>query len=87
MSITVKDLRDALTGLPDDMPVILQKDSEGDGYSPCAGCDGKNSSYAADSTCSGNVGFTRLTDDEKNDGYDEDDVVEGMHCFLLWPVN
>ncbi len=34
MSLTVKDLRDLLDGLPDDMLVVLSKDAEGNGYSP-----------------------------------------------------
>ncbi len=32
VGMTVKDLREALEGLPDDARVIMQEDSEGNGY-------------------------------------------------------
>lgn len=32
--LTVKQLIDALAGLPPTMPVIIQRDSEGNGFSP-----------------------------------------------------
>lgn len=37
--MNVKQLMDALSGLPDDMEVIIQKDAEGNGYSPLYGAD------------------------------------------------
>lgn len=33
-AMTVGELRERLTNLPADMPVILEKDAEGNGYSP-----------------------------------------------------
>lgn len=52
--MTVKELKAELQNLPDDMEVILQKDSEGNGYSPlyCADADAV---YVADGTYSGDV--------------------------------
>lgn len=35
--MTVKELKEAIANLPDEMEVVLQKDSEGNGYSPLAG--------------------------------------------------
>jgi hypothetical protein len=46
------DLANALLVHPN-MEVILQKDGEGNGYSPCAGAD--TAIYVADSTYSGEV--------------------------------
>ena len=37
--MTVKQLRDMISNLPDSMEIILQKDPEGNGYSPLAGVD------------------------------------------------
>ena len=37
--MNIKELKEVLKDLPDDMEVILQKDSEGNGYSPAAGAD------------------------------------------------
>ena len=37
--MNVKELRESLAELPDDMEVVLQKDPEGNGYSPLSGAD------------------------------------------------
>jgi len=34
--MTIAELKEAIKDLPDDMPVILEKDAEGNGYSPLA---------------------------------------------------
>lgn len=38
-AMKVIDLKCILEELPDDMEIILQKDGEGNSYSPCAGAD------------------------------------------------
>lgn len=85
--MNVKDLREALAAMPDDMLVVVQKDSEGNGYSPLRGADGDNNSYAADSTWGGTVGLTALTDEAAKRGYGPEDVVAGVPCLVLYPVN
>lgn len=40
--LTVKDLKAVIADLPDDMEVVVQRDSEGNGY---------NNAYAADPDC------------------------------------
>lgn len=52
--MNVKDLKELIKNLPDDMEVILQKDSEGNGYSPLDDVD-SNCVYIAESTWSGDV--------------------------------
>ena len=52
--MTVKELKEEIENLPDDMEVILQKDSEGNGYSPLYTTDA-DAVYIPDSTWSGNV--------------------------------
>ena len=85
--MNVKELREALAGLPDDMIVIVQKDSEGNGYSPLSGVDGVNNAYRAETTWSGEVGLIRLTPDDVVAGYGEEDVLEGEPCCVLYPTN
>lgn len=86
-TMTVKMLRDALAGLPDDMPVILQRDAEGSGYSPLACADADNNSYASENGWSGDVSITTLTDEARSRGYTEEDVISGVPCVVLCPVN
>lgn len=78
MSLTVKALRAVLNGLPDDMPVILEKDAEGNGYSPLASAD-TDHVYEAETTWSGEVHDT--TDSE----YEADE--RDVRVLLLGPVN
>lgn len=88
MAMTVKELREALAGLSDDMPVILQKDAEGNGYSPAAGADGENAAYVVESTWSGTVMRRRLTPELRAHGFTDDDVAAvGVPCLVLYPVN
>ena len=51
--MTLGTLRELLSNLPDDMEVILQKDAEGNGYSPLKGVD--VAVYVPNSTWSGDV--------------------------------
>lgn len=39
MSYTIKDLKEEIANLPDDMEVWHQSDPEGNSFSPCAGID------------------------------------------------
>lgn len=88
MTMTVKSLREALVGLPDEMPVICQKDSEGNGYSPLAGADSDNTSYVAYSKWSGVVRLTKLTKAAEAKGFSDEDVAEnGVPCLVLYPTN
>ena len=84
----VKDLIKRLQTLNQDAQVILQKDGEGNGYSPCAGAEG--AIYIHDSSYSGEVYHA--------DGSADDNCMEEDHwvnikknkknqCVVLWPVN
>jgi len=37
--MNIKQLKESIANLPDEMEVVLQKDSEGNGYSPLKGVD------------------------------------------------
>ena len=52
--MNVKELKKFIKDLPDDMKIILQKDSEGNGYSPLS-CLDDNCIYIPDTTWSGDV--------------------------------
>lgn len=52
--MTVIELKELIKDLPDNMEVILQKDSERNGFSPLAEADA-NAVYVADSTYAGEV--------------------------------
>lgn len=82
----VKELKKLLEDVSDDRIVILQKDAEGNGYSPLEGIDDE-SSYQAETTWCGEVGIERLTPELKKDGYTEEDVVDGEPALVLYPVN
>lgn len=75
---TVGALKEALAGVPDDTPVILEKDAEGNGYSPLSGVY-TDCVYEAESNWSGEV---HSTDDEDYEP-DERDV----RVVVLGPVN
>jgi hypothetical protein len=85
--MTIKDLKEAIQDLPDDMLVILQKDAEGNGYSPLAGAD-SDAVYIADSTWSGDVYDLSWTADEADMDEDEwEEMKQKEKALILYPVN
>lgn len=86
--MTVRDLIAALSKMDPDRIVIIQKDAEGNGYSPlrAEGVD-DNAVYAAETTWYGEVGIQTLTPHLKSFGYSEMDVGAGVPCVVLVPVN
>ena len=69
--ITVAELIAELQRLDPAMIAIVQKDGEGNGYSPLAGVD--VGFYAAKNTWSGDVS--------------EDEIPDSTPCIILFPVN
>lgn len=83
----VKELIEELKNLPDDMEIILQKDSEGNGYSPLEGVD-SDCIYVKDSDWSGNVYSTGFTaGDNCMEEEDWERLKSGPRCLVLFPVN
>lgn len=83
----VKELLKLLEGYDPKAEVILQKDAEGNGYSPLEGVDDE-AVYVADNSWSGNVYDTKWTADEAC--MDEDDwerLMKRKRCVVLYPVN
>ncbi len=82
----VRELLKMLEGVDGERLVVLQKDSEGNGYSPLYDVD-YESSYIHDSR---EVRYEKLTPELKKLGYTEEDVDtanEGVAAIVLQPLN
>ena len=84
--MNVKQLKKILEKVDDKRIVILSKDGEGNSFSPLSEIDDR-SSYLADSTYSGEIGIEKLTEEDKKQGYTEEDVIGGKSALVLWPTN
>lgn len=90
--VTVAQLRAALASLPDEAYVVLQKDSEGNGYSPLA-VDGEDRTpaaypvwYVPDSTWAGEVYNLEPDPDEADEDRFEPRPGD-LFAVVLTPVN
>ena len=84
----VKDLIKTLQSADPDTEVIIQADSEGNGYSPCAGAE--LAIYVPDSSWGGEV--YNLDSNASNNCLEEKEwkkIKENKknRCVVLWPVN
>ena len=84
--MNVGELIKYLKGFNPETEIVLQKDSEGNGYSPLAGAD--EGYYVPDSTWSGDFYDSSYTAD---DCFMDDDEFEEMQSrpksIVLYPVN
>jgi hypothetical protein len=81
--ITAGQLRDMIAAVPDDTPVILAKDAEGNAHSPLSSVEATGYVYEPDTTYSGEV-HQDPPDPEDADAYWP---VDGTPVVLLGPVN
>ena len=79
----VKQLRKLLKGIDGKKVVIMAKDAEGNNFCPLREID-EECNY---STYSGEIGLAELTPDLRQQGYTNEDVLEGQPALILWPVN
>lgn len=84
--MTLAELRAALAALnlPDDTPVILARDAEGNGYSPVAQAD--DAMYEAESTYSGQLYASPEMRAAEPDEWDEAPD-SAVRAIFLWPTN
>ena len=84
--MTVAELIEMLKGFGPDRIVVMQKDAEGNGYSPLVSTwAGK---YRAETTWYGDVGLEALDDELREQGFTEEDVMtSGESALVLVPVN
>ncbi len=84
--MTVKELIEMLKGFEPDRVVVMAKDGEGNSYSPLHGA--WTGRYRADTTWYGEVGLEGLDDEDREQGFDEEDVMsDGEPAVILTPVN
>lgn len=88
MTVTVRELIEQLQKMDPTRIVVLQKDGEGNDYSPLSGVD-DNTAYLPDSTWYGEVKLQALSDEQRQKGFDEHDLAGPNHqpCVVLYPVN
>lgn len=83
----VRELIEQLQSLDPEMECIIQKDSEGNGYSPLAGAD-PDGIYIAETTWYGQVYDSNWS---ASDADMDNDLWEAMlkkpRCLVLFPVN
>jgi hypothetical protein len=85
--MTVKELKEAITLLPDDMIVIIQKDSEGNDYSPLSDADA-DCVYIAETTWYGEVYPTSWSaEDADMEDEEWEEIKLKPRVLVLAPVN
>lgn len=85
--MNIKELKEAIASLPDEMEIILQKDSEGNGYSRLAGVD-HDAVYIPDGTWSGDVYSMEWTAEEADMSEEEwQELKETQRALILYPMN
>lgn len=84
--MTVGELIAKLKEIDPNRIVIMAKDAEGNGYSPLS--DFWIGAYRAETTWMGDVGSEELTEEMRQSGYTEEDVIrDGQPAIILSPVN
>jgi hypothetical protein len=82
----VRDLIAVLQKMDQDREVIMASDAEGNSFSPLVKID--TAAYRASRTWGGEIGLEELTDDDRELGFCEDDVLEdGVPAVVLCPTN
>lgn len=88
--MTLKELKDQLNALPanlDNLPVILQKDAEGNGYSPLSDVD-HEASYVPEQPWYGTVySHAHSADDNCLEEKEWKKIKKNNRCIVLAPVN
>ncbi len=87
--MNVGELREYLKELPEDMKIILQKDCEGNGYSPLAGGDDEYV-YVEENSYSGEV-YSKNWSIEDCCMEDEEEeynrIMNSPSVLVLYPIN
>jgi len=85
--MNVKELKESIKDLPDDMEVILQKDAEGNGYSPLWGAD-SDAVYIPETTWYGNVySMDWSADDACMEEKEWEELKKKPRALILHPIN
>lgn len=85
--MTVKELKEEIANFSDDMEVILQKDAEGNGYSPLWEVD-PDAVYIPETTWYGHVYSMDWTaDDADMEDEEWEEIKKKPRALILHPVN
>lgn len=85
--MTVKELKELIVNLPDDMEVILQKDSEGNGYGPLDGVN-SNGIYIPIDVRTGDVYSAEWSAEDVCMSNEEWEAIKSnSRSLILYPVN
>ncbi len=85
--MNVKELKEAINNLPDDMEVIIQKDAEGNDYSPLSGVD-PDAVYISHNTWRGIVYSLAWSAEDACLTEEEWDIIRTKPpALILHPVN
>ena len=85
--MNIKELKELIESLPDEMRIIMSKDSEGNGFSPLADTN-PNSVYVSDSTWSGDVyDLAWKAYDAGMEESDWEELKKTPRVLVLWPIN
>lgn len=83
----IGELIEALKDLDPEMECIVQKDSEGNGYSPLAGAD-PDGIYIAETTWYGSVYDSNWSAEDTGMDDDEwEEILKKPRALILYPVN
>lgn len=84
--MTVSELIEELKNYAPDTEIVLQKDSEGNGYSPLSGVD--EGYYVPDSTYSGEFyGATNTSEDNCMEDDEFKELISRPIALVLYPLN
>lgn len=78
----VVELMDILNSVDQDAEVVMASNEEGTGYHIVNSVD-SNSNFIGDYYVE--IGVAELTDELLEQGYTEDDLLDGEPCIVLWP--
>ena len=82
--MTVKELKELLEQCNDDDVVVVSSDEEGNSYRKLSTVSADL--YACEGSYNVEIGLRKLTPSLEEEGYSEEDVLEGgSPCVVLWP--
>lgn len=85
--MNIRELKEAIENLPDDMEVIIQKDSEGNDYSPLRGAD-PDAIYVPECGWSGTAYSTKYSaKDHCMSDKEWNDMLSKPRSLILYPIN
>ena len=74
----VSELRKLLDAIDPDDIVVLSSDAEGNSFSEANGSSLSN-------FCDGEIGLREITASDREQGYTEEDLLDGKPAFMIFP--